>query len=168
MYGRYRWFRVSVLTLGQRRLKRLRRTRARRRGCVFRDCNARANCTSNKYRGRCHYQSETTNRCPEHDLFPCVDGRSNSSGGIVICLAQIDQGSWRLCSTKLRVREGSFRGPKGTTLLTPRGLLIRESESFGANFRGPKGTVTVPLAPRLISLKTERGPPRRSSSQILL
>jgi hypothetical protein len=35
---------------------------------------------------------------------------------------------------------GSIRGLKGTGLLTFRGLLIRDSESFGERFRGAEGT----------------------------
>src|SRR5438132_471956 len=43
----------------------------------------------------------------------------------------------------------------GTGLLTPRGLLSRDLESFPAFFRGPKGTFKVPPAPRTISGEME-------------
>jgi hypothetical protein len=35
------------------------------------------------------------------------------------------------------------RAPKGNGLLTIRGLLIRDSESFGPRFRGAEGTMGV-------------------------
>jgi hypothetical protein len=50
---------------------------------------------------------------------------------------------------------GSFRGPKGTALLTLRPLLIRDSESFVVRYRGAEGTLRVPIGARLVSLETE-------------
>jgi hypothetical protein len=40
-------------------------------------------------------------------------------------------------------------------MLTIRGLLIRDSESFAPEFRGAEGTLKVPFGPRLFSFETE-------------
>ena len=66
----------------------------------------------------------------------------------------------------MRVREGSFRGPKGIGLLTFRGLLIRERESFDAKFRGAEGTFKVPFGPLPVTLETESagGLPNRTKT----
>ena len=47
------------------------------------------------------------------------------------------------------------QGTEGTALLTLRGLLIRDSESFGPRFWAARGTVGVPSAPRKRSLERE-------------
>jgi hypothetical protein len=54
-----------------------------------------------------------------------------------------------------------------TGLLTPRPLLTRDSESFGARFRGAEGTLRVPLGPRLVSLETESRGGRLDPTQSL-
>jgi hypothetical protein len=45
------------------------------------------------------------------------------------------------------------RGPTVTRLLTYRGLLTRDSESFPARFRGPEGTLKVTNGPQRLSPK---------------
>ena len=46
-------------------------------------------------------------------------------------------------------------GPKRTRLLNKRGVLNRESESFGADFWASGATPMVALGPRLLSVETE-------------
>ena len=60
--------------------------------------------------------------------------------------------------------EGSCRGPKGTGLLTPRGVLTRDLESFGPKFQDSEGTVGVPLGTWLVSVETESFPPGQEST----
>jgi hypothetical protein len=51
--------------------------------------------------------------------------------------------------------EMTHRGPRGTGPVTPRGVVTRESESFGARFRGARGTFKVALGLRVCSLEIE-------------
>jgi hypothetical protein len=51
---------------------------------------------------------------------------------------------------------GWLRRSNPTVLLTPDGLLIRDSESFGPRFRGSGPTSMVGSDPRSASLETER------------
>jgi hypothetical protein len=60
---------------------------------------------------------------------------------------------------------GPSRTPEGTALLTPGGLLIRDSESFGPRFRAAEGTLKVPFGPRRFSLETEIATRLSESSQ---
>ena len=53
------------------------------------------------------------------------------------------------------IPRGRFQAPQGNGLLTSRGLLIRDSESFGARFRGAEGTLKVLFGPQKFSLETE-------------
>ena len=57
--------------------------------------------------------------------------------------------------------------PKPTGLLTPSGVLTRESESFARFFRGPNTTLKVGFAPRKIVFETERFSDGADSSQRL-
>jgi hypothetical protein len=59
------------------------------------------------------------------------------------------------------------QGAKGTALLTPKGLLIRDSESFGPRFRGAEGTLGVPIGPWSRSLEMESARELTGSSQLL-
>lgn len=60
-----------------------------------------------------------------------------------------------------------FRPPKGTSLLTFGGLLIRDFESFGPRFRAAEGTLKVPFGPRWFSLETESAVQIARTSQTL-
>lgn len=51
--------------------------------------------------------------------------------------------------------EMTNQGAEGTALLTPRGLLIRDPESFAPRFRGAEGTLGVPFGPWLLSREME-------------
>jgi hypothetical protein len=67
--------------------------------------------------------------------------------------------------TRITARlRGSFRGPEGTGLLTPRGLLIRDLEIFGPRFWGPEGTIGVPFGTWSVSLETESFRPGQEST----
>ena len=79
----------------------------------------------------------------------------------------VDQDLWFLTSpAKLpaSVRHadaGCLRPPKPTGLLTPGGLLDRESESFLPEFRGPMATPWVASGPDLSGVEKETFPPTR-------
>ncbi len=60
-----------------------------------------------------------------------------------------------------------FWGPKGTSLLTFGGLLIRDFESFGPGFRATEGTLKVPFGPRWLSLETESAVQMARTTQTL-
>lgn len=57
------------------------------------------------------------------------------------------------------------QGAEGTALLTPRGLLTRDSESFGPRLWGAEGTVGVPVGPWSRSLEIEIAGRLAGSSQ---
>jgi hypothetical protein len=50
---------------------------------------------------------------------------------------------------------GSFRPPEETGLSTYRGVLIRDSESFGSRFWDSEGAIGVSFGPYSIPLETE-------------
>lgn len=62
---------------------------------------------------------------------------------------------------------GSFRGPKGTGLLTLSGQPARESEISRPRFWGAEGTLAVPFGPYLFAVEMEIGGRRSNSTQTL-
>jgi autotransporter-associated beta strand protein len=61
---------------------------------------------------------------------------------------------------------GAFSGPRGTGPVTPRGVVTRDSESFGPRFRGARGTIKVPLGPQSLSVELESAALAAGSAQV--
>jgi hypothetical protein len=59
------------------------------------------------------------------------------------------------------------QGPRETGLVTPRGVVSRDSESFAQSFRAASGTLKVPLDPRTLSPESERAVPEKDEGKSL-
>jgi len=64
-----------------------------------------------------------------------------------------------IITVRLSIGEGKFVAPhgcsRGTGVVTPLGVVSRDSESFFGIFRPSKGTLKVPVVPRHLSTETE-------------
>src|SRR5262249_164050 len=56
---------------------------------------------------------------------------------------------------------------RGTGPVTPRGVVTRDSESFGPRFRAARGTIKVPLGPRKVSVELESAAPATGLAEVL-
>ena len=65
-----------------------------------------------------------------------------------------------IITVRLSTSKGKFVVPhgssRGTGVVTPLGVVIRDSESFLGIFRPATGTMKVPVVPRHLSTETER------------
>lgn len=66
--------------------------------------------------------------------------------------------TWQELGRPIGGFKGCFRGAVVTRLLTLRGLLNGESESFGAIFRGARATMGVAFGVSIRSRETEKSP----------